>query len=348
VCLDGSTAYVAYGTSGLHIVGVSDPRNPTHFNTYDTPGAAYQVSVRGGIAYVADYASGLQVLDAGSGAVLGSYATPSSAVSAWLAGDYAYVAGYSSGLLILEVQCNRGRQFEGPVEAQSEAVDFAFTYVLRATLSYSAILPDDTQISFSLSSQWLVWESVSPEVEHTFSQAGHWFKWRAILSSQDIRKTPILTGVTITYDTCLSAPYCTSPDNGTTTGDSTPTFEWTSVSDAAGYLLQLDTIDTFVSSNLRNITLPGDAWNYTPTSPLADGVWYWRVVAIDSAGDLGYFATPFTMTVETEATTTTSTTTTTVQPGIPPELLLGVGAAGVIVVILAVVLLRRKGGTSGA
>ena len=59
----GSLAYVADGYySGLQIIDVSNPANPTWRGAYDTSGHAYGVSVVGRLIYVADWEDGLLIL----------------------------------------------------------------------------------------------------------------------------------------------------------------------------------------------------------------------------------------------------------------------------------------------
>ena len=60
-------AYVAWGTSGLQVLDISDLSNPSGIDTYDTPGIAYDVYIAGGggspyYAYVADGGQGLRIL----------------------------------------------------------------------------------------------------------------------------------------------------------------------------------------------------------------------------------------------------------------------------------------------
>ena len=55
--------YVANGNSGLQIIDVSDPTNPTFKGSYDTSGTAVDVWIENNYAYVADGDSGLQIID---------------------------------------------------------------------------------------------------------------------------------------------------------------------------------------------------------------------------------------------------------------------------------------------
>ncbi|MFZ2616500.1 MAG: hypothetical protein WA077_10955, partial [Anaerolineae bacterium] len=62
VSVVGSLAYVADSGSGLQIIDVSNPANPTLRGAYDTPGDAQGVSVVGSLVYVADDYGGLLIL----------------------------------------------------------------------------------------------------------------------------------------------------------------------------------------------------------------------------------------------------------------------------------------------
>ncbi len=55
--------YVANGNSGLYIIDVSDPTNPTFKGSYDTSGTANDVWIENNYAYVADGESGIQIID---------------------------------------------------------------------------------------------------------------------------------------------------------------------------------------------------------------------------------------------------------------------------------------------
>jgi hypothetical protein len=92
---------VAAWSSGLHIIDISDPSNPTLKGLYDTPGDAYGVAVSGNYAYVADRYSGLQIIDISNPSnptFKGSYDTPEGARGVALSGNYAYVTACNYGL----------------------------------------------------------------------------------------------------------------------------------------------------------------------------------------------------------------------------------------------------------
>ena len=106
VFISGSYAYVADDYSGLQIINVANPANPTLAGSYDTPDYALGVFVSGSYAYVADWNSGLQIIDISNPAnptLAGSYNTPGYAYGVFVSGSYAYVADHYSGLQIINV-----------------------------------------------------------------------------------------------------------------------------------------------------------------------------------------------------------------------------------------------------
>ncbi len=119
----GNLAYVADGGEGLHILDVSDPAAPFLVGSFDTPdpdydpaapvlvgsfetpGYAYSVQVVGNIAYVANGATGLQILDVSDPAapsLLGNFNRGGQAFDVHVVGDLAYVAD-GSYLRIVDV-----------------------------------------------------------------------------------------------------------------------------------------------------------------------------------------------------------------------------------------------------
>lgn len=83
------------------------PFVPTLAGGYDTPGDAWGVFVSGNRAFVADYDSGLQVIDISTPTSrpfeVGSYDTPDHAWGVFVSGDHAFVADWGSGLQVFRV-----------------------------------------------------------------------------------------------------------------------------------------------------------------------------------------------------------------------------------------------------
>jgi hypothetical protein len=106
VAVSGNYAYVAVRTSGLEIIDISTPSNPSIVGTYNTTGDAIGVAVRGNHAYVADSGSGLQIIDIStpsSPSLASTFNTSGSARNVVVSGNYAYVADSDSGLQIIDI-----------------------------------------------------------------------------------------------------------------------------------------------------------------------------------------------------------------------------------------------------
>jgi hypothetical protein len=79
---------------------------PKLLGSYDTPSSALDVCVSGNMAYVADYISGLQIIDISNPAApiwRSSYDTPGRAEGVYVSGSTAYVADWDGGLQIIDI-----------------------------------------------------------------------------------------------------------------------------------------------------------------------------------------------------------------------------------------------------
>lgn len=95
--------YIAACETGLHIIDVSNLKNPRKVGVYDTPGCATDGVVEGEYAYIADGRAGLRVLfvaNPSSPVEVGFYKT-SQATEVKKVGDLLYVADEDGGMLIL-------------------------------------------------------------------------------------------------------------------------------------------------------------------------------------------------------------------------------------------------------
>jgi hypothetical protein len=106
---------------------------------YDTPGRAHGVAVAGSYAYVADWKSGLRIVDISnpqSPHGEGHYDTPGRARGVAVGGSYAYVADGNSGLRIIDVSNPQSPSEAGayhtPGRAYGVAVAGSYAYVADA------------------------------------------------------------------------------------------------------------------------------------------------------------------------------------------------------------------------
>ena len=87
-------------------------------------------------------------------------------------------------------------------------------------------------------------------------------------------------------------PYTLAPAAATTTHDARPELQWSAVTDAAGYQVQL-AADPDFATPLASAT-PSET-RFRPQQPLAAGQYYWRVASRDDQGRIGPYgdAVPF-------------------------------------------------------
>ncbi|MEM3513766.1 MAG: Ig-like domain-containing protein, partial [Candidatus Hadarchaeum sp.] len=106
----------------------------------------------------------------------------------------------------------------------------------------------------------------------------HW-KVVSVVGSQ-LASSPVWS---FTVDTTPpEAPELLAPENNATLTDNTPTFSWSSLSDAVNYRLVVDEDQDFSSPLFDNLTS-----NTTFTLPfdLSPGSYYWKVYAVDRASN---------------------------------------------------------------
>lgn len=102
----GNFAAIAGGKSGVNLVDVTDPYNMQLLSTYDTPGWARDVALKGNEVYVADRWEGLLILEISEqGQLVYESDVPLDGASEALVidGDYAYVMAENSGLHIVNI-----------------------------------------------------------------------------------------------------------------------------------------------------------------------------------------------------------------------------------------------------
>ena len=102
--------------------------------------------------------------------------------------------------------------------------------------------------------------------------------------------------------TAPSAPSLVSPANGATINDNTPTFRWAAVTDPSGvaYKLQYSTDNTFqTATTIENLL--DNTYTVPDNMALVDNKYYWRVRAIDGAGNQGDWSSTWQFTVQKPA-----------------------------------------------
>ncbi|HEX3051125.1 MAG TPA: hypothetical protein VHP83_10760 [Aggregatilineaceae bacterium] len=74
-------------------------------------------------------------------------------------------------------------------------------------------------------------------------------------------------------------PVLSTPTTGSATNDTTPEFTWQAAANGTSYEFQVDNLNTFASPEM---SYTGPALNFTLSSPLPAGRYYWRVRAVSA------------------------------------------------------------------
>ncbi|NOR44384.1 MAG: hypothetical protein GQ534_02270, partial [Candidatus Delongbacteria bacterium] len=85
-----------------------------------------------------------------------------------------------------------------------------------------------------------------------------------------------------------ATPTLVSPTDGSSLADLTPTFDWDDVVDADSYTILVDNASNFSSPEINENPTSSD---YTPSADLAEGTYYWKVLATNASGSSAYSGT---------------------------------------------------------
>ena len=80
-------------------------------------------------------------------------------------------------------------------------------------------------------------------------------------------------------------PTLSSPSNGSTIGDAKPTFDWADNDETSSYTILVDNNSNFSSPEINEVTTESE---YTAVSNLAEGTYYWKVLATNNIGSSSY------------------------------------------------------------
>ncbi|NHJ15153.1 MAG: hypothetical protein EAX95_15830 [Candidatus Thorarchaeota archaeon] len=360
--VSGTHAYVADSSSGLQVFSLLDSDMPILVGSYNSPGTALDLCVSGDQLYLADGTSGLVVLDITFPCAPRHMYTLSPGGMAYAVEvvlEYAYLCR-SLGFDVVQVRRGGWEEFIRYAIAQSDIVytSRGLEPIPHILVDVSSSVPEGTSIKYFVSSDnGTHWKQVSPNVDTAITYPGQHLRWRAELQSSVYNSAPKIFSIALTFSVLLEMPYSIGPEVDQVLDDNTPTFIWwwgewgekdEAYYDMYTFLLQIDNSSQFDSENLVNLTLSDTYmdwtdyhYEYTLETPLQDGVWCWRVAAIDEDGRLGQFSPAVPFTIDTGAGTTTTTTTTT---GLPEDLviLMGIVAVGGVAIVIIVVAIQKR------
>lgn len=134
--IQGDTAFVADGSTGVHLVDVSNAAAPTLIATYPVLDDGYGMAVVDDTLYIASIGPGLEVIEVSdpvSPVLLGSVPAPGGINDVTVEGEFAYVANRSAGVQIYDVSNPATPALVGthatPVSPISITVDGQTAYV---------------------------------------------------------------------------------------------------------------------------------------------------------------------------------------------------------------------------
>ncbi|MBI2071383.1 MAG: hypothetical protein HYT79_12410 [Elusimicrobia bacterium] len=135
-----------------------------------------------------------------------------------------------------------------------------------------------------------------------------YLKWSALFRSENPPAKPRLVSMSASYNQAPTTPALNAPANGARINDASPSFRWQAAADPDGsadgpllYHVQISTDETFayVAIAQENIAVGASDVSFEASTPLANGVWYWRARAKDNAGLYGNWANRFSVIVDT-------------------------------------------------
>lgn len=131
--------------------------------------------------------------------------------------------------------------------------------------------------------------------------SGRWVQILLSLTTTDKAVTPTVRDLTLTYNRLPGPPILLAPYNESWL-PGRPTFSWR-ISDADGdaqsaFTWQLSSSPEFATIKRSADDRKSDIANYTPESPLPEGLWYWRVRTADRDGGWGCYSAPWTIRID--------------------------------------------------
>jgi hypothetical protein len=132
-----------------------------------------------------------------------------------------------------------------------------------------------------------------------------WLQYKVYLITNDITKTPVLKDVTIKYNILPRRPKIITPVDNSWTNDNQLTFSWmhndSDSSSQNGFQWQVDDDKKFKSVNYQIQQTSTTQSSYSPSTPIPDGIWYWRLRTQDSDNGWGPYCRVRKILIDTEA-----------------------------------------------
>ena len=287
--IKGNYAYVACDLGGLQIVDISDPANMTRVAWLDDNTRFYGVCVENDLVIVSGVKSPtgyiMKIYNVSvptNPKAAGFYDLSYTGYDVFVDGDYAFVAATTSGLQSFRI-AESGDYYSSHYENFAVAISsIMYTAPVGETIGQCSInlidmaLPTGTKADYYFSVDGANWELCSLSSPLDFQNKGRHLRFKAEFSTNDDALSPLLNYIEIDYLTEDEELIPFYPIIGSYIQETTPNLDWNDISGTPGYLLQLSTSVTF-NTLLLNETLLMVESNYTVSTPLAEGEYFWRV-----------------------------------------------------------------------
>ncbi len=269
-------AYLATGTTGLHIVDVSDPERPWRVDEIETPGEANDVYVTGNLAYIADGLRGLRIVDVADPEELtdvGSYNTRGDAKYVYVVNNYAHIADGEGGLRVIDVSDPEHPEevayWNTPGFARDICISRGLVYV--ADYTNWSIYDCSEVVDYRMSPEWVI--TPGDTVGITESEILEFE-----ISASDIN------GDTLTIEMNRAG----LPDSAgfIDNGDGSGSFHWQTTYDDEGTYSPVFVVSDGELSNTLELTIVVNHYNPAP---------YWVVVLYDTVEIMEREAVEFSM-----------------------------------------------------
>ncbi|MDY0017334.1 MAG: C25 family cysteine peptidase [Candidatus Delongbacteria bacterium] len=200
------------------------------------------------------------------------------------------VTGYNTGTTFQDVTVSTGST-PPPTPTLSSPANGSGTTDQTPTFEWSNVGGTSYTIQVDNGSGF-----TSPEINQTVSAVTYTpgsnlalgtYYWR-VLATNSYGSSSYSSAWSFTIGAAPGAPTLASPANGSSTGDMTPTFDWSDVSGATSYTILVDNNSNFSSPEISQSPATS---TYTPSTNLNYGTYYWKVLANNSYGPGAYSAT---------------------------------------------------------
>jgi hypothetical protein len=152
--------------------------------------------------------------------------------------------------------------------------------------------PDGDNNTFYIKTSSTIWSG------HNDDQ---WMQYRVYINSSNKNEIPVFNDITITYN-ILPKTNLLEPINKIEISSNQPTFTWEISDDSSGqvrFQLQIDDSPEFLNTDFDFGDIISNSTYYTSSIEISDGIWYWRVRAMDNDGDWGLFSEPESFIIDT-------------------------------------------------